>query len=196
GHDASPNPGPVARLRLREVTPYPALAEVAARPRQFLSRAPGRFRGEVRPSDSCHAYHMVVVGPSPALTRALLWLGAAGAHGACSEPSIRRVASVGGSLGERCLAYAHGVRTGCLRLRCRVASGRRHERAPSRLRAFASGGQPLLVVRLVDALVDLGLRQQEREAAGADRLLGDDAFPDVGTFRDVVHHLEERLLDD
>jgi hypothetical protein len=45
-------------------------------------------------------------------------------------------------------------------------------------------------------LVELGLGQQQRQAAGADRLLGDDAFADVGPLRDVVHHLEERLLDD
>src|SRR6478609_8568188 len=73
---------------------------------------------------------------------------------------------------------------------------RRDARGPERLRGFAAGGEPLLVVRLVDAPVDLGLRQEERQATLADRLLGDDAFPDVGALRDVVHHLEEGLLDD
>src|SRR6185369_8645504 len=61
---------------------------------------------------------------------------------------------------------------------------------------FASLREPRRVVRLVDALVDLGLGQQEREATVPDRLLGDDAFADVGPLRDVVHHLEQRFLDD
>ena len=39
--------------------------------------------------------------------------------------------------------------------------------------------EPVLVVGLVDALVDVGLGQQQREAPGADRLLRDDAFADV-----------------
>ena len=30
------------------------------------------------------------------------------------------------------------------------------------LGGFAAGGEPLLVVRLVDALVDLGLREEQR----------------------------------
>src|SRR5712671_5308180 len=64
------------------------------------------------------------------------------------------------------------------------------------LGGFAALREPLRVVRLVDALVDLGLRQEERQPTIADRLLGDDAFPDVVPLRDVVHHLEERLLDD
>src|SRR5262249_10668731 len=72
--------------------------------------------------------------------------------------------------------------------------GRRRE--DSSLRALAALGQPLLVVRLVDALVDGRLGEQEREPAGADRLLGDDALADVGSIRYVVHHLEKRLLDD
>src|SRR4051812_18033967 len=57
-------------------------------------------------------------------------------------------------------------------------------------------GEPLAVVRLVHSLVDLGLGQQQRQPAGSDRLLGDDAFSDIGAVRDVVHHLEQRLLDD
>src|SRR5829696_8956844 len=58
------------------------------------------------------------------------------------------------------------------------------------------GGEPLLVVRLVDALVDIRFREQQRRPTVADRLLGDDALADVGALRDVEHHLEQRFLDD
>src|SRR5215208_3023260 len=62
--------------------------------------------------------------------------------------------------------------------------------------ALAALGEPLLVIRLVDALVDVRLGQEERHPALADRLLGDDALANLGPLRDVVHHFEERLLDD
>jgi hypothetical protein len=56
---------------------------------------------------------------------------------------------------------------------------------------LASLGEPVGIVRFVHAAVDIRLREQQGQAAVADRFLGDDAFADVGPLRDVVHHLEE-----
>src|SRR5450756_2160264 len=52
-------------------------------------------------------------------------------------------------------------------------------RRPNPSGSGAAVREPLRVVRLVDAAVDLGLREQERRPAVADRLLGDDALPDL-----------------
>src|SRR5438093_13270155 len=42
----------------------------------------------------------------------------------------------------------------------------------------------------------IGLRQQDRWLTMLDRLGGDDHLLDIGALRDVVHHLQQRLLDD
>src|SRR5438128_10034993 len=64
------------------------------------------------------------------------------------------------------------------------------------LRRLATLSEPVGVIRLVDAAVDIRLGQQQWEAARPDRLLGDDALADIRAFRDVVHHLEEGFLHD
>src|ERR1700716_4000769 len=42
----------------------------------------------------------------------------------------------------------------------------------------------------------LVLREEERLHAALDRIAGDDDLPDVRARRDLVHHVEEYLLDD
>ena len=68
GDDASSDARAITCRGLRHVTGYAAVTKIASGASQLLTVPSGGFRREIRTSDSGHAHHMIVGGPSLAVT--------------------------------------------------------------------------------------------------------------------------------